>query len=465
MPQLWQLADVLVECRVVSRARWDRVAELGNLPAVLDAIANDPPEWWDRRPPLPPGLTDYQRWVIEARFAADELPQLRRDLALNQFLLLEKLGQGGQGEVYRGRQLNPPRYVALKTLIRDTDTGRRRFEQEARAMMTIRHPAVARFYLYERVRDAAGEPTDEYVIAMELVEGTDLNRLVRRHGPVPWAFAVHWAADLLGGLAVIHRSGFIHRDVKPENAMIVGPAPTPGIAPAQTTARLLDFGAVKQAAAAREGTATTGIFVGTREYAPPEQWTGDVVAGSDLYALGGTLFYALTGHTPFQQSRRDPLAYMHAHLNDPPPDLRDANPDVPKAVARLYDRMLAKDPADRGTAAELEAEFRRLIPGAKPAVPKSVPTPPPAVRPKAAVPPKPPPRITTAREREPRGALSRAAGPVLGVLERLFIPGHLRPRPGHEPAVPERLMALLRRPLVLVLIGVFLAVLAYAIVR
>jgi serine/threonine protein kinase len=455
MPQLWQLADVLVECRVVSRARWDRAAEAGELPEILDAIAAEPPDWWDRVPPAPSGLTDYQRWVIEGRFAADDLALLRRDLALNQFLLLDKLGQGGQGEVYRGRQLNPPRFVALKTLIRDTEVGRRRFEQEAKAMMTIRHPAVARFHLYERVRDAGGEPTDEYVIAMELVGGIDLNRLVRRGGPVPWPFAAHWVADLLGGLAVIHKSGFIHRDVKPENVMIVGPTPDDGVTPDQTAAKLLDFGAVKQADTGREARPGSGVFVGTREYAPPEQWTGDVVAASDLYALGGTLFFALTGRTTFQLPRRDPVAYMNAHLNDPAPDLREYNPDVPEAANDLFQKMMAKDPADRGTAEKLIHEFRRLIPrpgGAKPPSP----TPPP-VRPKTA--PAPATRITAAREHEPHGLFYRIADRILGMLERGFIPGHLRPQPGHEPSVAERVMALLRRPMVLILLLVLIVLL------
>src|SRR5262249_9900639 len=285
MPELSDLAELLVECRVVTPERWEQAAETGEgeLAPILDQLPGQPPDWWDRKPPAPPGLTDYQRRAIEERFEADDLDQLRRDLTLNRFLLLDKLGQGGQGQVYRGRQLNPSRFVAVKTLIRDTDGRRRRFEQEARVMMKIQHPAVARFYLYERVRDAGGEPTNEYLIAMEFVNGTDLFRLIRlgrKNKPVPWPFAVHWALELLGGLAVIHQNGFIHRDVKPENVMIVGPAPGPTVSPSATSAKLLDFGAVKQAGeeSGESNSATTRVFIGTREYAPPEQWTGEVVA-------------------------------------------------------------------------------------------------------------------------------------------------------------------------------------------
>src|SRR5262245_24558571 len=239
MQRLSELGAVLVGCRVISSRQWEEAVRAGaDDPAlVLAALADDPPEWWDGTPPAPPGLTDYQRWAIESRLAADELAELRGDLALNQFLLLDKLGQGAQGAVYRARQLNPPRFVAVKTLVRETDRGRRRFEQEARTLLRIRHPAAARFHLYERVPDEAGEPTDEYLIAMEFVDGTDLGRLLRRAGPVPWPFAARWAADLLDGLAEIHRHGFVHRDVKPANVMAVGPSPGPDVHPESMSAR------------------------------------------------------------------------------------------------------------------------------------------------------------------------------------------------------------------------------------
>src|SRR5688572_14721019 len=126
MSSLPDLADVLTDCRVVTPEQWEQAAQIGgdDLGLVLDALGAGPPGWWDGKPPAPPGLTDYQRGIIEHRFENDELHLLRRDLALNQFLLLEKLGQGGQGEVYRGRQFNPPRVVAVKTLIRDTEVRR-----------------------------------------------------------------------------------------------------------------------------------------------------------------------------------------------------------------------------------------------------------------------------------------------------------------------------------------------------
>ncbi len=429
-------------------------AARGDPAVALDALSADTPEWFTPTgadTDTPPGLTEYQRGVIESWLENDDAP-LARQLALNHFLLLDKLGEGGQGEVYRGRQLNPPRFVAVKTLRRDTESGRARFEQEARAMMKVQHPGVARFHLYERVRDDDGKPTDEYLIAMEFVDGTDLHRLVRWSGPVPWQFGVKWALDILGGLAAIHASGFIHRDVKPANVIVVGPPPEPGTPPGATAAKLLDFGAVGLVETRRPADADRRIFVGTREYAPPEQWEERVVPASDLYALGGTLFYALTGRQPYEVEDRDAIAFMKAHARAPVPDASEHNPDVPEELSRLLQQMMAKRFYDRGSATELIAEFEKLLP--------SDGTPPASAARSARKPRKPRPsepaaaRPAPTPEPEPQGVV----GSLLGVVERVFLPDRLRPSPGHEPPAGERVAALLRRPAVLLAL-VVLAVL------
>src|SRR6185437_743037 len=372
MADLSELGSILVSARVVSRAQWDRAATkaksagagtaIDALLAALTALAAEPPYWWDNKPPTPRGLTEYQQAVIRSRFVDDELEHLRRDLALNQFLLLGKLGQGGQGEVFRSRQLNPPRYAAVKTLIRDTDARRRRFEHEARAMMKIQHPAVARFYLYERVRDAQGAPTDEYLIAMEFVSGIVLHRLVHRIGAIPWKFAVHWCIGLLGGLDVIHQNGFVHGDVKPENVMVMGPVPAANVKVEATAAKLLDFGAAKRVDRADDDAEQKRTFVGTPQYAPPEQWKAEVVPASDLYALGGSMFYMLTGRFPYQKDRRDPQAYRDSHIHDPVLEVRDFNDSVPAEVSAVMRQMMAKKADERGTAEELIAAFKATLP-------------------------------------------------------------------------------------------------------
>ena len=455
MPPLSELGSILVGTRVISKVQWERArakAErsgkgVEGLLAALVALAAEPPHWWEGQPPAPPGLTEYQQAVIRSRFVDDELPRLGRDLALNQFLLLSKLGQGGQGEVYRARQLNPPRYAAVKTLVRDTDIRRRRFEQEARAMMKIQHPSVARFYLYERVRDTHGEPTDEYLIAMEFVSGTVLHRLVQRHGPVPWQFVAHWSIGLLGGLAVIHKSGFVHGDVKPENVMAMGPVPGPKVKVEATGAKLLDFGAAKRLDGGDDDDGKPKrTFVGTPEYAPPEQWKGSEVAESDLYALGGTMFYMLTGRYPYQKEKRDPLAYRDSHTHDPVLDVREFNADVPQEFGEVLQMMMAKVPEERSSAERLIAALRAILPKEAAAPIKATPKPSAPAMP--AVP---------GREAVERNLVYRLVDGLLAKVERVFIPGYFRPDPGEEAAIPERLASLIRRPMVLVLMVIVIS--------
>ncbi|HEY3789112.1 MAG TPA: hypothetical protein VGL71_09665, partial [Urbifossiella sp.] len=111
MPELAALGSILVASRAISKSQWEQLAgglasaddEVKGLLDALAALAAEPPHWWDGKPPQPPGLTEYQQTIIRTRFVEDELSLLRRDLALNQFILLSKLGQGGQGEVYRAR--------------------------------------------------------------------------------------------------------------------------------------------------------------------------------------------------------------------------------------------------------------------------------------------------------------------------------------------------------------------------
>jgi serine/threonine protein kinase len=469
MPRLSELADILIKCRVISKKQWDEAAHDGgnDLSQILEVVTKKTPTWWDGPPPAPPGLTEYQRDIIQSRFDENELHLLRRDLALNQFLLLDRLGQGGQGEVYRARQLNPPRFAAVKILIRDTESRRKRFEQEARAMIRIQHPSVARFYLYERIRDAGGDPTDEYLIAMEFVKGTDLQQLVRKIGPIPWPYAVHWVCNILSGLEVIHQSGFIHRDVKPENVMIVGPLPGAGVAWDETAAKLLDFGAANRVDDPTEVSKTANrVFVGTMEYASPEQWTGKIVVASDLYALGGTLFYMLTGRHAFKKERRDPIAFMNSHLREEVPDILQFNQTVPPELNQLFRQMMDKDPNKRGTATELLDTFQRLRPREAPAAystPAVSGTFNPARSKSTTVDPANPTEVvhtrrnsTTTNRTKVQNPIVRASEGLLSILERIFIPGHLRASHGTELGPLERSIALLRRPLVLVLLVVIL---------
>jgi serine/threonine protein kinase len=334
-----------------------------------------------------------------------------------------------------------------------------RFEQEAKAMMRVQHPGVARFYLYERVRDSDGKPTDEYVIAMEYAEGTDLYRIVQDYGPPPWQFVARWAVDVLGGLAVIHKNGFIHRDVKPANVMIIGPVPGPRVSPTDSSAKLLDFGAVKPAAEEKTGSGGKRIFVGTREYAPPEQWDERVVPASDIYALGASLFHALAGRPPYEVKNRDAVAFMKAHARAPIPDVRDWNPEVPEPMSRLLMRMMSKEAGERSTAAELVGEFRELLPPDLRSLEQA-----PAPKAARAAKPKPAPvPLQAPQEPEEKGPGHAVLNPILTGLERVFLPPDLRPPAGQEPAVSERVATLLRRPLLLLALVVLVGLLIFLI--
>jgi serine/threonine protein kinase len=226
---------------------------------------------------------------------------------------------------------------------------------------------------------------------------------------------------------------------------------------------LLDFGAVKPAAD-ESGSGRKRVFVGTREYAPPEQWEERAVPASDVYALGGTLFHALIGHPPFEVPDRDANEFRRVHAHAPIPKVRTLNPSVPTALSRLIGRMLAKRPEDRGSPAELIEAFRSLLPPEErePVLPTTLPPriqrparPAAARAPDSETPAPAPPEP----DRPARDPLPRAVNVVLGVFEQIYLPPHLRPAAGSEPPLPERIAVLLRRPLVILTIIVLIGAL------
>jgi len=246
----------------------------------------------------------------------------------------------------------------------------------------------------------------------------------------------------------------------------MGPSPGPQVKVDGTAAKLLDFGAARKLDGENdEINRPRKTFVGTPEYAPPEQWTGGEVPASDLYSLGGTLFYMLTGRFPYEKEQREPFAYRDSHTNDPVLEVREYNAQVPPELSAVLKRMMAKDPLERGTGEELIAALKAILP-------REAATPPPPTRARS----KPAPRasksgasipaaqkspVKSRDEENERNPVYRLTDSFLARLERAFIPGHYRPPPGSEAPLPERLASLIRRPLVLVLSLLLLALFLY----
>jgi serine/threonine protein kinase/streptogramin lyase len=241
-------------------------------------------------------------------------------------------GRGGMGVVYRARQLDLDRAVALKLIagaMAEDDGFRDRFIRESRVAASIDHPNVIPVY-YSGASDDG-----RLYIAMRYVGGDDLRTLVRREGPLPAERGARIVSQVAAALDAAHAAGMVHRDVKPANVLL-GP---------RDHAYLTDFGLTKSLQSMSGGTRAGG-WVGTLGYVAPEQIRGEPVdARTDVYALGCVLYYALTGATPYQRDSDE--ATLWAHLNDPPPPITARMPDVPAGFEDVIGRALAKDPAER----------------------------------------------------------------------------------------------------------------------
>jgi YVTN family beta-propeller protein len=260
-------------------------------------------------------------------------PRLGTRLAGYQLQAL--LGRGGMGVVYLAEQTGPHRQVALKLLLAQAATSeafRERFLRESELAAAIDHPNVLPVY-------DAGETDGVLWIAMRYVDGIDLAALLEREGPMAPEQALAIGGQMAGALDAAHTRGLVHRDVKPGNVLL---AVEEG---AVAHAYLADFGLTKRIGGAR-GLTGSGQVLGTIDYVAPEQVEGGRVDGrADQYSLGCVLFECLTGVVPFR--RDSELAVLWAHVNDPPPLIREHRPDLPAALDEVIGRALAKVPGDR----------------------------------------------------------------------------------------------------------------------
>lgn len=255
-------------------------------------------------------------------------------LRLGNYLLLDILGAGGMGRVFKARHRRLQRSVALKTLTAQSAADVElieRFRREARAVARLAHPNIVAAY-------DADEADGVHFLVMELIDGPNLSDLVRRRGPLPITEAVRYTLDAARGLAYAHAQGFVHRDVKPSNLVL----DTSG------SVKLLDLGLARAAAPDAAGELTlVGDVVGTAEYMSPEQAfdTRSVDARADIYGLGATLYRLVTGELMYRAET--PLGLIAAHRDRPVPPLGETRDDVPRWLETLYKKMVAKDPADR----------------------------------------------------------------------------------------------------------------------
>ena len=252
---------------------------------------------------------------------------------IGNYVIERELGRGGMGVVYAAKHRVLGRPAAIKLLLANTIEHRDRVERffnEARAAMAIDHPGVVKIY------DVGVAADDRAYIAMELLDGHSLaSRL--EHGPLPLRVAVDFARQIADALAAAHAAGVIHRDLKPDNIIVLGDA---------NRLKLVDFGIAKLAGPVSVRTAT-GAVIGTPLYMSPEQCEGlrEVDARTDLYSLGCVMFAMLTGRPPFENAGTGGLIGAHLHLA--PPSLRSRCPTASAALEAVVQCLLAKSRDDR----------------------------------------------------------------------------------------------------------------------
>lgn len=251
------------------------------------------------------------------------------------YQILDVLGHGGMGEVYRAQQAGDPPIAALKVMSGDLAADPeqvRRFAREASALTTLDHPHIVKCY-------GSGVEGSQPYLVMEYLQGRELAAYLRQQNRLSLPETLAVLNGIAAALDYAHGQGFIHRDIKPSNIMLRTPADG-----ATFEAVLMDFGITKVQDAL---TAITGSgTIGTIDYMAPEQimQAREVDHRADLYALGVMAYEMLTGERPFKGGAGQVL---FAHLQQPPPDPRDLNPDLPRAVAKALEQALAKNPDDR----------------------------------------------------------------------------------------------------------------------
>jgi len=277
--------------------------------------------------------------VMEQRLLSGVTSPLKK---LGQYVLIQKLGEGGMGAVFKGITLSDGpikdekfgTYVAIKVLKKEISEHQNlvdRFQREAASAVILRH---------ENVVSARGVGHDDgfHFYVMDFFEGEPLDVLLKRDKRVPVARATEIIADAARGLEYAHQLNFIHRDIKPANIYVTAAGPS----------KLLDFGLVKNIDTPNQQALTApGTMMGSPHYISPEQIRAEaeLTGQTDIYSLGATFFHLVCGRPPFQGDSA--AMVIMAHVSQPVPDPRLLAPDVSEGLAKVIHRMLAKERNDR----------------------------------------------------------------------------------------------------------------------
>ena len=295
-------------------------------------------------------------------------PFIGRDLLNGQFRILQKIGTGGMGSVYRASQPAMNREVAIK-ILHPKLAGRKdltsRFRREARAMSQLTHPNTVRVFMYGELDDDGS-----LYIVMEMLEGRNLNQRVRREGPMPPSRAVPILIQVCGALQEAHEMGIVHRDLKPENIFL---STQGGIA---DFPKVLDFGLAKVTERQMQPGSVIltqeGMVFGTPEFMSPEQAQGRTLdARSDIYSLAVILYEVLTGKLPFDA--KTPMEYIQKHVTEAIIPLSQRRPELklPAELDGVLEKALSKNPQHRYQSATEFAEALRPFGGADDRLPMS----------------------------------------------------------------------------------------------
>jgi len=256
-------------------------------------------------------------------------------LVLGPYVVLDMLGKGGMGYVYKAEHRRMRRVVALKVIAKTAlknPAAVQRFEREVQAAAKLEHPNIVTAF-------DAGEAAGTHYLVMQFVDGRNLSEVVKEHGPQPVGRVIDWIQQAAKGLAFAHEQGVIHRDIKPGNLLV----------DSSGTVKILDMGLARLETldADQDQLTNTGQIMGTVDYMAPEQAmdTRQADARSDIYSLGVTLWYLLAGRPLFEAD--SVVKKVMAHQQKPAPSLADAPAAVDPRLDAVFQRMVAKQPADR----------------------------------------------------------------------------------------------------------------------